>query len=62
MFGLCSVIAEVRFSAPPDSNRQPDDRQLWLGLPVLGRSEAIGRAGGGTGHLQGGEGSSFASA
>jgi hypothetical protein len=24
------VIAEGRFSAPPDCNRQPDDRQLWL--------------------------------
>jgi hypothetical protein len=22
---LCAAIAEVRFSAPPDSNRQPDD-------------------------------------
>ena len=60
----CAAIAARRFSAPPDSNRQPDDRQDWPAdrkfgefrqYYVFDRSGAIDRAGGGTDHLQGRE-------
>jgi hypothetical protein len=30
VFDLFCVIATVRFSAPPDSNRQPDDQHFGL--------------------------------
>jgi hypothetical protein len=45
---FCSVIAKVRFTAPPDCSRQPSDRHLGFFLPVFDRSEAID-------HLQGRE-------